>query len=73
MNLKNTNIHMPKQQKAALEAKYKKRLRGLYKADIFELCLRKGIYVPGKKARCPMSRDLLIMVVAKTIWCPLES
>ena len=73
MNLKNTNIHMPKQQKAALEAKYKKRLRGLNKADIFELCLRKGIYVPGKKARCPMSRDLLIMVVAKTIWCPLES
>ena len=67
------NSHLPKQQKAALEAKYKKRLRGLLKADIFELCLRKGIYVPGKKSRCPMSCDLLIMVVAKTIWCPLDT
>ena len=26
--------------------------------------------MPGIKTRCPMSKDLLINVVAQTIWCP---
>ena len=63
------NVNLLKTQKAALEAKYKKRLRGLLKTDVFELCWRKGWFLPGTKTRCPMSRDILIKVVAQTIWC----
>ena len=63
------NIKLDKKKKAALEGKFKRRLQGLLKADIFELCWRKGWFLPGKKARCPMSRDILIKVVAQTVWC----
>ena len=63
------NLKLSKTQKMNLEAKYKKRLQGLLKADIFELCKRKGWFLPGTKARCPMSRDILIKIVAQTTWC----
>jgi len=63
------NVKLDKLQKATLEAKFKKRLKGLIKADIFKLCLCKGWFLPGTKTRCPMSRDILIKVVAQTIWC----
>ena len=53
-----------------MEAKYKKRLRGLLKPELFKLCRSKGWFLPGKKSRCPMSRKILIMVLAQTIWCP---
>ena len=43
------NMNQPKSQKAAMEAKYKKRLHGLLKADIFEICKRKGYFLPGTK------------------------
>ena len=42
---------------------------GLLKADVFELCRCKGYFLPGTKARCPMSRDILIKVLAQTTWC----
>ena len=58
------NAHLDKKQKQTLEAKYKKRLKNLRKPDIFKLCRSKGWYLPGKKTRCPMSRDILIMVLA---------
>ena len=67
------NLKLSKTQKMNLEAKYKKRLQGLLKADIFELCKRKGWFLPGTKTRCPMSRDMLIKVVAQTIWCAKQS
>ena len=63
------NIKLTKTQKIALEAKFKRRLKGLLKADVFELCWRKGWFLPGNKARCPMSYDILIMVLAQTTWC----
>lgn len=63
------NTNMSKKQKAALEARYKKRLRGLLKPEIFKLCRSKGWYLPGKKSRCPMSKDILISVLAQTVWC----
>ena len=63
------NINLTKKQKVALEAKYKKRLRALLKPEIFKLCVSKGWYLPGKKSRCPMSRDILISVLAQTVWC----
>ena len=63
------NVHRLKKQKAVLEAKFKKRLKGLLKAEVFELCWLKGWLLPGTKTRCPMSRDILVKVVAQTIWC----
>ena len=63
------NVHLSKKQKVALEAKYKKKLRNLRKPEVFKLCRSKGWLLPGKKSRCPMSRDILIMVLAQTIWC----
>ena len=63
------NVHLNKKQKVALEAKYKKKLRNLRKPEVFKLCRSKGWLLPGKKSRCPMSRDILIMVLAQTIWC----
>ena len=63
------NMHLNKKQKIALEARYKKRLKNLRKPEIFKLCRSKGWLLPGKKTRCPMSRDILIMVLAQTIWC----
>tara|TARA_B100000768_G_C11142731_1_gene316797 strand:+ start:60 stop:419 length:360 start_codon:yes stop_codon:yes gene_type:complete len=67
------NMNLPKSQKAAMEAKYKKRLHGLLKADIFEICKRKGYFLPGTKSRCPMSREILVKVLAQTIWCAKQS
>ena len=67
------NVNLSKTQKLTLEAKYKKRLHGLLKADVFELCWCKGWFLPGTKARCPMSRDILIKVVAQTTWCAKRS
>ena len=67
------NVKLPKAQKVALEAKFKRRLQGLLKADVFELCWRKGWFLPGTKARCPMSRDMLIKVIAQTTWCAKRS
>ena len=67
------NVHLSKKQKTALEAKYKKRLKSLYKPEVFKLCRSKGWLLPGKKSRCPMSRDILIMVLAQTIWCAKSS
>ena len=32
------NVTLDKKQKAALEGKFKRRLQGLLKADVFELC-----------------------------------
>ena len=58
------NVTLDKKQKAALEGKFKRRLQGLLKADVFELCCRKGWFLPGTKKRCPMSCDILIKVVA---------
>jgi len=63
------NVDLLKKQKAVLEAKFKKRLKGLLKAEVFELCWLKGWLLPGTKTRCPMSRDILVKVVAQTIWC----
>jgi len=63
------NVHLNKKQKVALEAKYKKKLRNLRKPEVFKLCRSKGWLLPGKKSRCPMSRDILIMVLVQTIWC----
>ena len=63
------NVKLSKTQKVTLESKYKKRFKGLFKADTFELCQRKGWFLPGTKARCPMSRDMLIKVLAQTTWC----
>ena len=63
------NAKLPRTQKATLDAKFKRRLQGLLKADVFELCKRKGYFLPGTKSRCPMSRDILIKVVAQTTWC----
>ena len=63
------NVKLVKTQKVALEAKFKRRLQGLLKAEVFELCWRKGWFLPGTKKMCPMSRDILIKVVAQTVWC----
>lgn len=63
------NVHLNKKQKLALEARYKKKLKALLKPEVFKLCKSKGWFLPGKKSRCPMSRDILIMVLAQTIWC----
>ena len=67
------NMLLSKKQKLDLEAKYKKRLKGLLKPEIFKLCQRKGWFLPGKKSRCPMSRDILISVLAQTTWCAQSS
>ena len=67
------NVHLSKKQKVALEAKFKKRLRSLLKPDVFKLCRSKGYLLPGKRNRCPMSRDILIMVLAQTLWCAKSS
>ena len=58
------NVKLTKTQKVALEAKFKRRLQGILKADVFELCWHTGWFLPGNKARCPMSRDMLIKVIA---------
>ena len=68
MNLKLSSI-----QKSTLDAKFKKRLQGLLKAEIFDLCICKGYFIPGTRSRCPMSRDILIKVLAQTIWCAKRS
>ena len=67
------NVKLTKTQKVALEAKFKRRLQGLLKADVFVLCCRKGWFLPGNKARCPMSRNILIKVLAQTTWCAQRS
>ena len=67
------NAHLPNKQKKALEAKYSKRLRGLLKAKLFDFLTGNDWLLPGKRARCAMSRQLLIMVIAQTMWCAKQS
>ena len=63
------NAHLATKQKKALEAKYAKRLRGLLKPELFDFLTGNDWFLPGKRDRCAMSRQHLIMVIAQTTWC----